>query len=77
MQITAKDLSELLGGDIEGNAEVLIRGPSKLADGAPGTISFYANSKYEPYIYSTNAFTWLLAFSEILAMAKPKWEKEI
>ncbi len=55
MQISAQDLSSLLGGTIEGDAEVLISGPSKIEEGKPGTISFYANSKYEPYVYTTEA----------------------
>jgi len=55
MQISAQDLGHLLGGVIEGDAGVLISGPSKIEEGTPGTISFYANSKYEPYVYTTEA----------------------
>jgi len=55
MQISAQDLSHLLGGVIEGDAGVLISGPSKIEEGTPGTISFYANAKYEPYVYTTAA----------------------
>lgn len=55
MQISAKDLSKILNGSVEGDADVLISGPSKIEEGTPGTISFYANPKYEAYVYSTQA----------------------
>jgi UDP-3-O-[3-hydroxymyristoyl] glucosamine N-acyltransferase len=55
MLISAQDLGQLLGGIIEGDAGVLISGPSKIEEGTPGTISFYANAKYEPYVYTTEA----------------------
>jgi len=55
MQISAKDLCAMLNGNIEGDAEVLISGPSKIEDGKPGTISFYANPKYEAFVYSSKA----------------------
>jgi len=55
MQISAQDLGLLLNGIVEGDANVTISGPSKIEDGQPGTISFYANPKYESYLYSTKA----------------------
>lgn len=61
MQISAKALSQFLGGTIDGDAEVLISGPSKIEDGQPGTISFYANPKYEPYVYTTEASALLVS----------------
>jgi len=55
MQISAHDLGVLLNGVVEGDADVTISGPSKIEDGQPGTISFYANPKYERFLYNTKA----------------------
>ena len=55
MQITAKELAYLIEGQIEGNPDVKISAPSKIEEGIPGTVSFLANPKYEPYIYTSKA----------------------
>ena len=55
MQISAKELSDLLNGTIEGDPEVMVSGPSRIEEGKAGTISFLANPKYESFAYTTNA----------------------
>lgn len=55
MQISAKELGLLLNGTIEGDASVLVSGPSKIEEGIDGTISFLANPKYEQYVYTTKS----------------------
>ncbi|MCZ2101342.1 MAG: UDP-3-O-(3-hydroxymyristoyl)glucosamine N-acyltransferase [Chitinophagales bacterium] len=55
MQITAKQIAEILNGSISGNPDAIITGPSKIEDGKPGTITFLANPKYKDYIYTTEA----------------------
>lgn len=55
MQITARDLSTILNGTIEGDPEVSVSRPSKIEEGGEGTITFLANPKYESYIYDTTA----------------------
>ncbi len=55
MEITASILSKILGGRVEGNADVKVHGPSKIEEGIPGTISFLGNPKYEPYAYTTKS----------------------
>lgn len=55
MQITAQELANLIGGNIEGDPTIVIHGPSKIEEGMPGTVSFLANPKYEPYIYDSKA----------------------
>lgn len=55
MQISARDLSLLLNGTLEGDPDVLVSGPSKIEEGIPGTLTFIANPKYEPYVYTTKA----------------------
>lgn len=55
MEFTAQQIAELIKGKIEGDPEVKINNLSKIDEGKPKTISFLANPKYTPYIYSTQA----------------------
>lgn len=55
MEISAKELSEILEGRIEGNPEVTVSAPSRIEEGKPGTISFLGHPKYEEYAYTTKA----------------------
>lgn len=55
MKFTAQQIADLLKGTVEGNPEVEVSGLSKIEEGKPGTLSFLANPKYTPYIYSTGA----------------------
>jgi UDP-3-O-[3-hydroxymyristoyl] glucosamine N-acyltransferase len=55
MEYTAKQLSELLGGTVEGNPEVKVSRLAKIEEGAPGALTFLANPKYEEHIYKTGA----------------------
>jgi len=55
MEFTAQQIAGLLNGQIEGNADVKISKLSKIEEGEPGSISFLANPKYIPYLYSTKA----------------------
>ena len=54
MQFTAGEISEIVNGELEGDPNVIITGPSKIEEGTAGTISFLANPKYEKYIYSSD-----------------------
>lgn len=55
MQFSAKQIAGILGGEIEGNAEVMVSTLSKIEEGKPGSISFLANPAYTQYIYGTDA----------------------
>lgn len=55
MEFSAKQISELLDGQIEGDADVKITKLAKIEEGVEGSISFLANPKYTQYIYSTKA----------------------
>ncbi len=55
MEFTAKQIAELLNGQIEGDANVKISKLAKIEEGEVGAISFLANPKYTQYIYSTKA----------------------
>jgi UDP-3-O-[3-hydroxymyristoyl] glucosamine N-acyltransferase len=55
MQFTARQISELLSGTIEGNENVLVRELSKIEDGKPGSLCFLSNPKYENHLYGSKA----------------------
>lgn len=55
MKFTAQQIADLLGGTVDGNPEAAVSALSKIEEGKPGTLSFLANPKYTPYIYSTKA----------------------
>ncbi|MCQ2136479.1 MAG: UDP-3-O-(3-hydroxymyristoyl)glucosamine N-acyltransferase [Bacteroidales bacterium] len=55
MEFTAREIAEILGGRVEGNPEVKVTAPARIENGKPGTISFFANPKYEQYVYTSKA----------------------
>jgi len=55
MQFTAQQISDLLQGKVEGDAAVAVNKLSKIEEGEKGSLSFLANPKYAPFIYSTKA----------------------
>jgi UDP-3-O-[3-hydroxymyristoyl] glucosamine N-acyltransferase len=60
MQLTAGQIAQMIEGQVEGDANVTIVGPSKIEEGGPGTITFLANPKYEEYAYTTTASAMLV-----------------
>lgn len=69
MEYTAKQIAEILDGRIEGNPNIKIKGFSRIESGKPGTICFFANPKYEQYVYTTNCD--LLIVNESFVPAGP------
>lgn len=55
MQLSARELAQLLNGTVEGDPEVRVGRPSRIEEGGAGTISFLGNFKYEEFAYSTTA----------------------
>jgi len=55
MVYTAKQLASYLSGEIEGNPDVSVNNLSKIEEGQPGTLTFLANPKYAPFLYTTKA----------------------
>ena len=55
MEYTAKQLSDLLGGTVEGNPDERVSRLSKIEEGTRGSLTFLANSKYEQHLYTTGA----------------------
>src|ERR1035437_3241984 len=55
MEFSAKQIADLLQGQIEGDENAKISKLSKIEEGEPGSISFLANPKYTQYLYTTKA----------------------
>src|SRR4051812_47184645 len=55
MQFTAAQISILLNGKIEGNADVTVSSFGKIEEAEQGQLTFLANPKYEDHLYTTNA----------------------
>ena len=55
MELTAKQLAEILRGTVDGDPEVRISTFAKIEHGKPGALSFYANPKYEQYVYTSRS----------------------
>ena len=55
MILNAAQLCELLQGELIGDGDKKINGPSQIDRGRPGTVTFLANPKYEEHAYTTDA----------------------
>lgn len=55
MKFTARELAEALKGTVEGNPAAEVSSFGKIEHGKPGQICFYANPKYEQYVYTCKA----------------------
>jgi len=55
MKFTAKQISGLVNGAIEGDPDISINKVSKIEEGTPGSISFLSNPLYTHYVYKTEA----------------------
>ena len=47
MELTAKQLADILNGTVDGDPEAKITTFAKIEHGRKGALSFYANPKYE------------------------------
>lgn len=55
MELTAKFLAQMLRGTVEGDENATATKFSKIEHGKTGSLSFFANPKYEPYVYTSRA----------------------
>ena len=55
MELTAKQLAEVLHGTVEGNPDTKVTSFAKIEHGKPGQLCFFANPKYEQYVYTSKA----------------------
>lgn len=63
MEITAQNLADLLHGEISGDPSVVVSAPARIEQARKGNVCFYANPKYEHYIYDTQASVLLVSRS--------------
>lgn len=55
MEFKAKEIAEILGGTVDGNPEATVTTFARIESGKPGAICFFANPKYEHYVYKCEA----------------------
>ncbi len=55
MKFTAKQIAEVLNGEVYGNPEAEVSDFAKIEEGKPETLTFLHNAKYEHYLYTTEA----------------------
>ena len=55
MEFKAKEIADILGGTVDGNPEATVTTFARIESGKPGAICFFANPKYEQYVYTCKA----------------------
>ncbi|MFO7719323.1 MAG: UDP-3-O-(3-hydroxymyristoyl)glucosamine N-acyltransferase, partial [Gillisia sp.] len=55
MKFTAKQISEILEGTVDGNPDTEVFKLAKIEEASEGSLTFLSNPKYNSYLYSTNA----------------------
>ena len=55
MEFTASQIAGILEGEVVGNPEIAVHKLSKIEEGMAGSLTFLANPKYTPFVYSTKA----------------------
>lgn len=69
MQFTAQQIALLLDGTVEGNPDVEVSQLAKIEEAEQGSLSFLANPRYEPFLYTTNAS--VVIVNQDLVLAHP------
>jgi len=68
--LTLKEISALVGGEIIGNADIVIRGISGIKEAQEGDITFLANARYEALLETTKASA-VITSQDIVKSSKP------
>ena len=69
MEFTVSQIADVLGGAVEGDGTRIINRLAKIEEAQAGALSFLANQKYEPYLYTTGATA--IIVSRALALRQP------
>lgn len=69
MQFTAKQISEIVDGSVEGDGNVVVSKVEKIEEAGEGGLTFLANPKYENYLYTTEAS--IIIVNNDLILEKP------
>ncbi len=66
MQFSAAQIAQIIGGSVEGDAEMTVSSFGKIEEAVSGQLAFLANPKYEEYLYSTNADIIIINEAQVL-----------
>lgn len=55
MEITVRELSKIVNGDVDGDNDLIVNGFSPIEEAREGSLSFISNPKYNSYLYKTKA----------------------
>lgn len=55
MEFSASQIAHILSGRIAGDSDIRVHNFAKIEEAKAGELTFLANSKYEPYLYTTEA----------------------
>ena len=55
MEFKAKEVADILNGTVDGDPEAVVKTFARIESGKPGAICFFANPKYEQYVYTCKA----------------------
>ncbi len=69
MQISAKQIAQLINGSLEGDSGAIVTQAGKIENGKSGDVTFLANPKYLNHIYETQAS--VVIVSDDLVLEKP------
>ena len=66
MNFTASQIAALINGKVVGNGEASVKGFGKIEMAQEGELTFFANPKYEDFLYSTKASIIILSDATVL-----------
>jgi UDP-3-O-[3-hydroxymyristoyl] glucosamine N-acyltransferase len=66
MEFTVGQIAEVLHGEVEGDASQRIDRLAKIEEAQAGALSFLANAKYEPHLYTTGASAVIVSRTQAL-----------
>ena len=73
MERSLAELASRIGGTVEGDGSVRIRGLASLEEAGPGELSFYGNPRYRKELATTRASAVLLPPGESVSRADVAW----
>ncbi len=69
MEFSAQQIADMISGQLQGNPHVKVQSISRIEEGLVNSLSFLANPKYTPFLYSTNASIVIISYQ--LKLEKP------
>lgn len=69
MQFSSAQIAMMIGGKVEGNAEIAVSSFGKIEEAKEGQLAFLANPKYEEHLYTTKAS--IIIVNEIQELKQP------